>query len=82
LRHERVYHAHRSHAYQWLARRWRGHKRVTVTIIAINVLWLLPCAFVASSQPTLAGWMVIIALSPLTIAALVAGAGRAETPTD
>src|SRR6185312_3312887 len=30
VRGERVYQAHRSHAYQWLSRRWRSHRRVTV----------------------------------------------------
>jgi Fuc2NAc and GlcNAc transferase len=42
LRRERVYEAHRSHAYQWLSRRWKSHRRVTLLVVSINVLWLLP----------------------------------------
>ena len=47
VRHEKFYHAHRSHAYQHAARRY-GHLRVTVAVAAINVLWLLPWALLAS----------------------------------
>jgi Fuc2NAc and GlcNAc transferase len=82
LRGERTYQAHRTHAYQWLARRWRSHKKVTVGVLAINVLWLLPCACVASVRPGLAGWMLLIALFPLVVIALLAGAGRPEIGTD
>src|SRR5262249_277790 len=34
LRGERVLEAHRSHAYQWLARRWGSHSKVTGTMPA------------------------------------------------
>lgn len=78
-RRERAYEAHRSHAYQWLARRWESHKRVTVTVSMINVFWLFPCALLATLYPEAAGWVACAALMPVAIAALVAGAGRAET---
>lgn len=76
---ERASEAHRSHAYQWLARRWQSHLRVTGLSVAINVLWLFPCAFVAATRPHLAGWMVVLALTPILVGALLAGAGRRET---
>jgi Fuc2NAc and GlcNAc transferase len=77
-RREPAHEAHRSHAYQWLARRWRSHRLVTLMCIGINLLWLLPCALVAASKPQWAGWLVLIALLPLLVGALLAGAGRAE----
>lgn len=80
-RRERASEAHRSHAYQWLARRWGSHRSVTLATIAINVLWLLPCAFFAAAQPRFAGWIVVGALLPICIGALLAGAGRRESRT-
>lgn len=78
LRGDRVYQAHRSHAYQWLARRWGSHKRVTLTVLALNVSWLLPCAWFAMAHPGVAVWTAVVALIPLVLAALLTGAGRAE----
>jgi Fuc2NAc and GlcNAc transferase len=79
LRRERVHQAHRSHAYQWLARRWGSHRRVTLTVMAVNMLWLLPSALCAVLYPQWAAWIALGALSPLALAALLAGAGRTET---
>jgi Fuc2NAc and GlcNAc transferase len=81
LRGERVLEPHRSHAYQWLARRW-GHRLVTVGACAVNVAWLLPCAILAALRPVDAGLVALVALAPLTGAALALGAGRAEIPGD
>jgi Fuc2NAc and GlcNAc transferase len=75
---DRVYQAHRSHAYQWLARRWRSHKRVTVSLTAVNFLWLLPCCCFAAANPGIAGWTALVALIPLVAVAIAAGAGRHE----
>lgn len=75
---ERAYVAHRSHAYQWLARRWQSHWLVTLSVLFVNFFWVLPCAWLATVYPTWAGWMVVVALTPITIAALAAGAGRPE----
>jgi Fuc2NAc and GlcNAc transferase len=44
LRGERVYDAHRSHAYQRASRRLGGHRPVTLAVTTINVLWLTPWA--------------------------------------
>lgn len=43
-RRERVYQAHRSHAYQYAARVHGGHRPVTLAVAAINLLWLAPLA--------------------------------------
>lgn len=77
LRGERVYEAHRTHAYQWLSRRW-GHRRVTVSVGLVNVLWLLPCAAFATIHPAWSIWVLIVAFVPLIGLAIAAGAGRAE----
>ena len=44
LRGERVYEAHRSHAYQHASRMFRGHRPVTLAVAAINIFWLMPWA--------------------------------------
>jgi Fuc2NAc and GlcNAc transferase len=75
---ERVYEAHRAHAYQWLARRWGSHRRVTIAVLLVNVLWLLPCALLATLQPSYAALTVVVALAPLALVAIAAGAGRGE----
>lgn len=76
---ERVYQAHRSHAYQWLARRWRSHLRVTSLVLVINLVWLLPCAFLATRFSEFAPWIATLALIPLTALAIAAGSGRSES---
>jgi Fuc2NAc and GlcNAc transferase len=78
IRGDRLYEAHRSHAYQWLARRWGSHLPVTVTLLALNLLWLFPAAWLAERYPALALWILIAAYLPLIVLALVAGAGRPE----
>lgn len=75
---ESAHEPHRTHAYQWLARRWNNHKPVTLAVTAVNVLWLMPCAVVAALYPSWAGWLAMLALTPLVVAALAAGAGRPE----
>jgi Fuc2NAc and GlcNAc transferase len=78
LRGERVYEAHRSHAYQRLSRRWRSHRLVTVCVLLVNVLWLLPMALVAMANPTHSAWLVVVALVPIIIGVAAAGAGRGD----
>ena len=71
--------AHRSHAFQHLALRFGSHKRVTIGVVAINVLWLFPIAF-AVTEGHIDGFAgVLIAYTPLTIAALFFGAGTPST---
>ena len=78
---ERLHEAHRSHAYQWLARRWRSHLKVTIAFIAVNVLGLLPAAWLANSIPAMASWVTALELLLLIPLAIVIGAGRRELAT-
>ena len=78
LRRERVFQAHRTHAYQWLARRWGSHSRVTIAVIVINLVWLLPCAALAVEYPGSAWWICILSLAPLALGASLSGSGRRE----
>jgi len=79
IRHERLHEAHRCHAYQWLARRWQSHRRVTVTVLLVNVGWLLPCAAIAALYPEAAIWVAAGALALLLPAAVGAGSGRRDS---
>jgi Fuc2NAc and GlcNAc transferase len=78
IRGERWFDAHRSHAYQNLARRWRGHLPVTLLSVAVNVFWLLPWAYQAILRPERAAWYMIAALLPLAVLAFACGAGDKE----
>jgi Fuc2NAc and GlcNAc transferase len=78
LRGEPLHQAHRSHAYQWLARRWESHRRVTLAVTLVNVGWLLPCAWLEAARPRQAALITVLALAPLIALALWAGAGRSE----
>jgi Fuc2NAc and GlcNAc transferase len=74
---EKVFEAHRRHAYQALSRRWRSHRKVTLLFIAINVVWLLPLAWLAGSGGL--GWpLATLAYAPLAALAFYAGAGAPE----
>jgi Fuc2NAc and GlcNAc transferase len=78
LRGERWYEAHRNHAYQKLARRWGGHRPVTLRAVAVNMLWLAPLAGACTAWPQWAFWWLLLAYAPLVIGAMVLGAGRSE----
>jgi len=77
-RRERVYEPHRSHAYQWLARRWGSHRKVTLTLLTVNLVWLLPWAVLAARRPGNALVALAAALVPLAAVMLTIGAGRPE----
>src|SRR5690606_17291136 len=67
LRGEKVYEAHRSHAYQFAARACGRHLPVTLAVLALNVLWLLPVAVLVAL-----GWLdgalgMLIAYAPLLL---------------
>lgn len=75
LRGERVYEAHRRHAYQLAARSCRGHLPVVLAVVAINLLWLAPIAawVVLGGLPGL--WGVCLAYTPLLLLAWKLKAG-------
>jgi Fuc2NAc and GlcNAc transferase len=78
FRGDRVYEAHRQHAYQRLARRWGSHLRVTALVLGVDILWLLPCAIWAAARPACAILIAFLAGLPLVLGAWVVGAGRQE----
>lgn len=82
LRGERVHEAHRSHAYQWLARRWGSHRAVTVAVLGFNLAVLLPVAGFCAAYPELAAPVLGTTLALLAVLALLAGSGRAELPQE
>jgi Fuc2NAc and GlcNAc transferase len=73
---ERWYAAHRSHAYQHAAVRCGRHLPVTLTVIAINLLVLLPLAVVAVMRPEYASVVAAVACAALASLAVALGAGR------
>ena len=77
---ERAHEAHRTHAYQWLSRKWGSHRKVTVAVLLVNMLVLLPAAVLAAATPVWAGVTMLVAFVPLAIVAVLAGAGREENP--
>lgn len=78
LRGDKVYEAHRSHAYQFASRRYGRHRPVTLAVAAINVLWLFPLAWcvVVLKLDGLTG--VVLAYVPLALLAFKFKAGQLE----
>jgi Fuc2NAc and GlcNAc transferase len=62
---EEFYKAHRKHAYQVAASQYGSHKVVSLSIGVINLIWLLPVAYLVSIQWIDGVLGVIIALTPL-----------------
>ncbi|OEC40025.1 glycosyl transferase [Pseudomonas sp. 1D4] len=79
LRGERVYEAHRSHAYQYASRCYRGHLPVTMAVVAINLFWLLPIAALVATGLMEGFWGLLLAYSPLAWLARRFRAGMPES---
>ena len=77
LRGECWWQPHNCHAYQHLARR-HGHLAVTIGVGVINLIWLLPWAWLAANQPAFGGLWVALAYVPLVFSALYLRAGVPE----
>ncbi|WP_136475088.1 glycosyltransferase family 4 protein [Pseudomonas sp. DG56-2] len=79
LRGEKVYEAHRSHAYQFASRQYGRHLPVTLAVMMINVVWLIPLA-VSVALEAVAGWLgLFVAYLPLIYLAFRFRAGQAES---
>ena len=84
LRAERWYAAHRTHAFQHAAARW-GHRKVTLSIAAINLFWLAPWAILADISPSRGPILLICAWAPLVATVFWLRAGHVsfqQIPTD
>ncbi|MCE5976024.1 MraY family glycosyltransferase [Pseudomonas sp. JR33AA] len=78
LRGDKVYEAHRSHAYQFASRRHGRHLPVTLAVTALNLFWLLPmalCVLLLGLDGVLG---LIVAYIPLALIAVYYRAGSLE----
>ncbi|EPJ2812554.1 MraY family glycosyltransferase [Pseudomonas putida] len=78
LRGDKVYEAHRSHAYQFASRRYGRHLPVTLAVTALNLCWLLPvalCVLLLGLDGVLG---LIVAYVPLVMIAAYYRAGSLE----
>lgn len=74
----RVFEAHRTHAYQYAARRFGAHLPVTAAVAVINLVWLLPLALVVALEKLDGVLGLLMAYLPILIVVARLGAGRAE----
>lgn len=75
---ENVLEAHKNHAYQRLARRWESHRKVTMALVATNVVLVLPLAWLAGRFPEIAWILAGGTLAMFSAVAYLLGAGRAS----
>ncbi|WP_426234024.1 MraY family glycosyltransferase [Pseudomonas sp. TWP3-2] len=78
LRGDRIYEAHRSHAYQFASRKFGKHLPVTSMVGVINVLWLLPIALCVNRFKVDGALALVIAYLPLIWLAVKFRAGELE----
>ena len=71
---EKWHEEHCSHAYQYAAKKC-GYKKVTISVILINILWLFPLALLAHSVPDFAFVLTLLTITPLVVVALKLKAG-------
>ncbi|CAM3883893.1 MraY family glycosyltransferase [Pseudomonas wadenswilerensis] len=78
LRGEKVYEAHRSHAYQFASRQYGRHLPVTLWVTAINLFWLLPVGLLVGMGMLDGCVGLLVAYLPLSILAVKFRAGSKE----
>ena len=78
LRGEKIYEAHRSHAYQYASRYYGSHKTVSLVIGLINVCWLTPLALWVGLAGLNALLGLVLAYLPLILLAIHFQAGARE----
>ncbi|MCX4219520.1 MULTISPECIES: glycosyltransferase family 4 protein [Pseudomonas] len=79
IRGDKVYEAHRSHAYQFASRVHGAHLPVTLTVGLINLLWLLPLALGVVVFHWDGALVLILAYLPLVWLAVRYEAGQLES---
>lgn len=75
---ERVYEAHRNHAYQHAARRFGSHRLITLSVLALDIFWLLPIAVLVAVRQLDGVTGTALAYLPLVVMAMKFGAGEPE----
>jgi len=78
VRGEQIYRAHRTHAFQYASRLLGSHRRVTVNVALINVIWLTPMALLVAIGRMDGALGALIAYSPLLMLAVKLKAGQPE----
>lgn len=81
LRRQHLGTAHRSHAYQFASRKYRGHAVVSLAFGAINLAWLLPIAVLVGAGQFPPVPALLVAYLPLIGLAYHFKAGAAELQT-
>lgn len=72
------YEAHRSHAYQYLSRKWGAHRPVSILFCVVNLIWLLPVAALVVLGVLDGAVAILIAYAPLVVLAFWLKAGDEE----
>jgi Fuc2NAc and GlcNAc transferase len=80
LNRERFWEAHKRHAYQALARLFGSHRLVTLIYVGIDVVVLLPVAYMAGRNPGWAPAIAVLVFAVLVPLAWRAGAGAPLQP--
>ncbi|OPA91302.1 glycosyl transferase [Pseudomonas fluorescens] len=78
VRGDKVYEAHRSHAYQFASRRFGRHLPVTLAVAGLNLFWLLPVATTVVWFGLDGALGTVIAYVPLVVLAVKYHAGELE----
>ncbi|HEJ1202402.1 TPA: glycosyltransferase family 4 protein [Pseudomonas aeruginosa] len=78
LRGDKVYEAHRSHAYQYAARQAGRHLPVTCAVVFINLIWLFPLSLLVAVGYLDGVIAILIAYAPLLALAVKFHAGEPE----
>lgn len=78
LRGDKVYEAHRSHAYQYASRLVGAHRPVTLAVGAISMFWLLPWALAVTLLQLDGITSLLVAYFPLIVLAVKFRAGELE----
>ncbi|WP_025127129.1 glycosyltransferase family 4 protein [Pseudomonas sp. PH1b] len=78
LRRDRIYEAHRSHAYQYASREVGRHLPISLAIGGLNIIWLLPMAWLAVTSRLDGFVALIISYIPLIFLAIKYKAGALE----
>lgn len=73
---EKVYEAHRSHAYQYASRVFGAHRPVSLAVALINLLWLLPIAALSAVKLLEGVVAVVVAYTPLILLTVYLKAGN------
>jgi len=75
---EKIYQAHRSHAYQYASRYFESHKSVSLSVGAINLFWLTPLALAVGLKRIDGVLGTCLSYVPLILLAIMFKAGAKD----